>query len=104
MKSVVELKATRTFAGPGMYAYDADARVRDENDKELYVHVNAYDMFHVYTVSETSTYAFATNETDVDPEAEYLEYYENKTDAKQSAYWRVFDKLNGMITLIMKGI
>lgn len=55
MKVVTELKANRTYAGPGVYAFDAEAVVLDtETDQTVYVHVNLYDGFENYTVSESS--------------------------------------------------
>ena len=53
---VMEVRGKRTFAGPGMWAFDAEARVVDRDETELYVSVNVYDAFKHYKVSRTSTF------------------------------------------------
>lgn len=53
---VVEIRGKKSFAGPGVYGYDAEARVALEDGSELYVGVNEYDDFRHYTVSGKSVY------------------------------------------------
>ena len=104
MKTINEIKAAKSFAGPGEWAIDAEATVFDtETGKELYVHVNDYDMFRHYTVSETSIYEFMTGDGD-DPGAVFTEEYGKFSDAKGSEYYKVFDTLNKVITRLAKGL
>ena len=53
--NICEIKAKKSFAGPGMWAWLAEARVEDENVNERYVTVHYYDG-ETYTVSEQSVY------------------------------------------------
>lgn len=58
---IVEMKATRTLAGPGVYGIDAEAIVRDARTREVvYVYVNWYDGFKNYTVSRDSMWEYMT--------------------------------------------
>ena len=102
MKNVIEMRATRTLAGPGVYAYDAEAMVREhETQKEVWLHVNWYDGMKHYTVCEKSMWAFMVNcEDDGEGFPEYLEEYEKLSDAKKSEYGKVFAELNRMLSLI----
>lgn len=69
MKNVVEIKAKRTDAAPGMYGYDAEAVVTMESGEVVYVGVNEYDMFKHYTVSKDSLFDKMTDtEVDEGPE------------------------------------
>jgi len=100
---VVSVRGTRTFAGPGMYACDAEATVRTSDGTEVYVHANAYDMFKHYTVSKTSIYDFLTGNGD-DPNAVFDEEYNRLADAKVSKYYKVIDMLAKVITRLERGI
>ena len=104
MKTIISMRAARTFAGPGMYAVDAEAQVRQEDQSIVYVHINAYDMFRHYTVSKTSIYDFMTNATEEDPEAEFEEEYSSLKETQASAYAKVFKALSSVISQIGKAI
>lgn len=132
MKTVSEIRGMRTFAGPGVYGYDAEAAVRDEDGKTLYVYVNGYEGLRHYVVAEKSLYdemtaipVVAGNEDMppliTDPEFErkmtdwlgkwgeagedgYVEEYRRLSDARESAYYDVFLVLSRMIGLMEKGI
>lgn len=133
MKTITEIKAKRSFAAPGEYAYDAEAIVTDESGKEVYVHVNAYDMFRHYTVKEESIWNFMTcderddaddaqeelfagdpdfdeklmawdgKESSID-EPKFIESYTRLVDAKKSEYGKVFDVLAKVVTRMESGI
>lgn len=104
MKTIMEIKAKRSFACPGLYGYDAEATVYDsDTGKDVYVHVNSYDSMRNYTVSETSIYDFMTGDGE-HPEAEFSEEYERLSDAKKSEYGKVFDVLAKVVTRMESGI
>ena len=104
MLNVWQIRGKKSFAGPGMWGYDAEAKVVDENDEEIFVHVNAYDMFHTYTVSKTSVYDFMTSDAEPPEEVKNLEEYGNLKEAKASKYYKVFEALNKVITRMQKPI
>ena len=99
---VYEIRSKSSYAGPGMRGYDAEARVEDQYGNEVFVHVNEYDGRH-YTVSKTSIYDFMTGNAE-DPNAIFDEEYSKLSDAKDSAYYKVFDTLNKVITRMEKGL
>lgn len=125
MKTVVEVKAKRTMAGPGMDAFDAEAVVSEAGKADVYVHVNEYDMFKHYTVSvkslmdseddgqemtEEEKEAFHQKimqmisdcvvDTDVTDGPEYIEEYSKLADAKKSEYGEVFSALSKVIGML----
>ena len=105
MLNVWEVRGKKSFAGPGTWGYDAEAKVVNEQDEEVFVHVNAYDMFRHYTVSKVSVYDFMTTDDVEAPEkVEYLEEYETVADAKGSLYWKVFELLNKVVTRMQKPV
>lgn len=133
MKTITEIKAKRSFAGPGMYGYDAEATVVDETGKEVYVHVNAYDSFRHYTVQKESIWDFMAGNVEVDTndmekmpffgdpdfdeklkeldgdepdgnDTKRIEEYGRLSDAKGSEYYKVFEALNKSIALMEKGV
>lgn len=99
---VYEIRSKSSYAGPGMRGYDAEARVEDQYGNAVYVHVNEYDGRH-YTVFKTSIYDFMTGKAE-DPNAVFEEEYSKLSDAKDSAYYKVFDTLNKVITRLEKGL
>ena len=102
MKMIISMRGTRTFAGPGVYAIDAEAEVRVDNGETVYVHINDYDGFRHYTVSKTSIYDFMTGESDTDPEAVFTEEYTSLKETKTSEYARAFKALSAMVSQIGK--
>lgn len=98
MKSVIEVNAEKSFAGPGEWAYDAEACVKAPEGDTVYVHVNMYDMFRHYVVSKVSMME------DIVDDSEFIEQYERMSDAKESKYYKVFDALNKVITMMTKDI
>ena len=61
MKQIIDIRTDRTLAAPGVYAFDAEAKVRDlETQEVVYVHVNWCDDFKHYTVSKESVSLFMT--------------------------------------------
>lgn len=107
MKGVYNIKAKSTFAGPGVYGYDAEATVKCEDGKELFVHVNDYAGMKHFTVSETSTYDMLTNNSvsaDGVSSPVYIEMYTKQSEAKASEYWSVFKVLKDCLNLISKGL
>ena len=99
MKQITEVNAKRSFAGPGVYAFDAEATIWDsDTGDEVYVHVNLYDMFRHYTVGNASLMGDDIVET------EYSEEYERMSDAKGSEYYKVFDMLNKVLTRMEKSM
>lgn len=125
MKTVVEVKAKRTMAGPGMDAFDAEAVVSEAGKDDVYVHVNEYDMFKHYTVSakslmdseddgqemtEEEKEAFHQKimqmisdcvvDSDVTDGSEYIEEYSKLADAKKSEYGEVFSALSKVIGML----
>lgn len=63
--TVCEVRGKRTMAAPGVYGYDAEARVICPDGTELYVSVNKYDEFKHYTVGKSSAYDVMAGKTSV---------------------------------------
>ena len=99
---VYEIRSKSSYAGPGMRGYDAEARVEDQYGNKVFVHVNEYDGRH-YTVSKKSIYDFMTGKAE-DLKTVFDEEYSKLSDAKGSAYYKVFDTLNKVITRLEKGL
>ena len=119
---VVSIVGKKSFAGPGVYGYDAEAEVVVD-DVTVYVVVNNYDGYTHFTVSEKSIFAEEEDDGedfevpfigDPDYEAkaakftgesreEYIEYYTNADDAKLSKYRKVFATLGKVIDRMMVG-
>lgn len=89
--SITEMRAKKVMAGPGNFAYIAEAKVVDGNGKEVYVTVNYYDGTE-YTVQEQSVYDFLAGYGD-EPCVEFAENYGALGEAKNSAYAEVFSLL-----------
>ena len=104
MKTIISMRGTRTFAGPGMYAIDAEAETRTDSGETLYVHINDYDSFRHYTVSKTSICDFMTGESAEDPDAKFTEEYTSLKETKDSEYTKVFKTLSAMASQIGKDL
>ena len=96
MKSIYEITAKKTMAAPGMWGYDAEAKVTGPDvAEEIFVHVNMYEGFKNYVVSDKSL--FGDDLCD-----EYIEQYEKLSEAKASAYYPVFKALNSVLSAMEK--
>ena len=96
---IEEIKAKRIFAGPGMYAYVAEAEVFDDDTGDtVYVAVQEYSGSE-YTVSGKSVYAFLAGDGEA-PADGFIEEYTKADDAKKSGYWKVFDILRKNIKVL----
>lgn len=93
--SINEIKAKKIFAGPGTWAWIAEAIVEDNQGNDLFVTVHYYDGEN-YSVSKQSVYAFLADDGD-EPASELLEEYDDYKDAKKSVYAKVFDALRKVI-------
>jgi len=123
--TVTSIVGRREMAEPGVYAYDAEAVVSKPDCADVYVHVNEYDMFKHYVVSEKSLMgadesdhemteaekeAFSQEiarmirDCEVDAEAvadaEYIEAYDSLAKSKGSEYYSVFTVLQKMVSLM----
>lgn len=127
MKSIYEICANKTMAAPGEWAYEAEAKVcGPDSTDEVFVHVGWYDGMRNYQVSKESMVQHDTkNDLGADPDVlkmvddlwtmdlnEYckkyangpddaddsvLEEYEKISAAKESAYYKVFKVLDGLV-------
>ena len=95
------MKCKRQFAGPGEYAYIAEAKVVVQEPDELFVTVHDYAGMLEYTVSKESVYAFMIDD-EGDPIEEFEEEYTDRTEAKTSLYWDVFALLERNIKALKK--
>jgi len=123
--TVTSIIGRRKMAEPGVYAYDAEAVVSKAGCSDVYVHVNEYDMFKHYVVSEKSLMdaddsgnkmtdaekeefsqeiARMIRDCEVDAEAvadaEYIEAYDSLAKSKGSEYYSVFTVLQKMVSLM----
>lgn len=89
------IKAKKVFAGPGTFAWIAEAFVVMEDGSDTNVTVQYYDG-EEYTVQSGSMYEFLAEDGE-DPECEFDEEYDNWDDAKASGYADVFETLRGVI-------
>ena len=96
-----QIKCKRQFAGPGVYAYVAEAKVVVEEPDELFVTVHDYDGFLNYTVAKESIYAYLIDD-EGGPVEDLLENYEEKAAAKKSAFADVFALLEKNIAALKK--
>ena len=102
-KEIVEIRGAKVFAGPGMWAFHAEAHVCDVQGNDVYVHVSEYDGMSEYTVSEKSVYAFMV-ENKGEPADGFLEEYTSLKASAASEYAKVFKTLRGLVTQMGKGI
>lgn len=97
---VSELKAKRIFAGPGNYAYVAEAEVFDDATGDtVFVAVQKYAGGYECTVSKESVYAFLA-ENSGEPAGEFLEEYGSAQETKASEFAKVFDALRKAIGVL----
>lgn len=93
------IRTKKSWAGPGMDAFDAELVIWDEKfDSRLYIHVNQGFGNH-YTVADYSVFDYLTGETKEEPNkiGEYMEEYEQLTDAIQSKYLDGFILLDNIL-------
>lgn len=93
--NIIRTRCKKTFAGPGMWAYDAEAKVEDRGEI-LYIHQNFYGNDH-FTVAEESIFDYMTGETEEEVIADFIEEYENLDEAQESRYIEIFKMLDQMI-------
>ena len=60
---IIEMKAKKISAGPGSWAFVAEAVVATAGQADAFVTVQDYDGMTEYTVSEKSVYAFLAEDT-----------------------------------------
>lgn len=99
---IIAMRTARTIAGPGAIGYDAEATITSDQ-QELYVHVNFFDGFTSYTVSEVSTFDYLTGDSEEVPEFEALEEYESLDAAFDSQYLELFVMLDKMLYQMIHG-
>lgn len=93
---IKELRGKLTMAGPGSWAFDAEAVV-DDNGKTVYVHANWYDDFKHYTVSTQSRFDFLAGNTDDAPDGTVLEEYKSLRGAAKSKYIAAIKAANAVM-------
>ena len=89
------IRARKVFAGPGTFAWIAEADVITEAGEEKQVTVQYYDG-EEYTIQEGSMYEFLAEDGE-DPECEFEEEYTSWEEARSSGYAEVFKVLRGVI-------
>ena len=95
---IIGIRAKKIFAGPGTWAWLAEALVKDGRDEELYAAVHYYDG-EDYTVSRQSLYDFLAEDGDR-MVSDYLEVYDDYEDAKKSEYAEIFARLRSVIDML----
>lgn len=96
--SIVGIKATKVFAGPGVWGRIAEAEVDTGEEKLVHVTVQEYQGY-ACSVSDESVLAFLTGDTETP--AELREEYDSLKEAKtESAYGDVFVKLSKVIGML----
>lgn len=94
---IVNVKASKVYAGPGSFAKIAEAMVDTGTGETTYVTVQEYDGTE-YTASKQSVLDFLSGKTE-DP-AEIDEEYTTLKEAKASVYGPVFEKLRKAIGML----
>lgn len=89
------IRARKVFAGPGNFAWVAEADVVKDDGEETQVTVQYYDG-EEYTVQRGSMYEFLAEDGD-EPECEFDEEYDTWKEAKASGYAEVFRVLRYVI-------
>lgn len=100
MMNITGIVAEREFAGPGVFGYEAEAKVYDpETDTTVYVHAGYYDGFRNYSVSK---YPAVGDDLDEEHIGDNLEEYECLDDTKQSKYHFAFKAISPLLTAMRK--
>ena len=93
---IMGIKVKEVMGCPGSWAIVSEAEV--EKDGEiLYVLAQEYDTLEL-TVSKQSLYSFLV-ENGEEPAVEFSEEYTAWKDAKESAYWPVFERLRKVLKM-----
>lgn len=95
------IKCKKVFAGPGTWAYVAEAKVVVKEPDELFVTINDYDGMCEYTVSKQSVYAYMA-EDQGEPIEKFEEEYTRLADTKLSDFSGVFALLRRNIAALKK--
>ncbi len=101
MYAIKSIRATRTFACPGEYAYNAEAQIsvwKNDKDPGKQLFVNACwamgDTFYSYGLFPE--YDYMTGATEKEPEGEHVEAFTSLEDAQNSEFidlYRMLDKI-----------
>ena len=93
------IKAKKVFAGPGSYAFVAEAEIYDrEKDAVVFATVQSYSG-EEYSIQEESVYDFLAGEGGTAAGA-FLEEYSTWKNAKESGYAEVFEKLRKVLKML----
>ena len=128
MKYIYEIRSKRDMAAPGVWGYEAEAKVAGPDSvEEIFVFATNYLSNSLYVVDSTSVMD-EHNGGEMTPEEEaeidemvrkvqagedlgevgsdspYMEQYEKLSDAKASAYYPVFKALNDVLKAMEKEI
>ena len=95
------IKCKQVFAGPGMYAFVAEAKVVVKEPDELFVMINEYDGFVNCTVAKQSQYAFFAEDGE-EPDDEFIEEYKSFKETSNSQFAAVFAILRRNISALKK--
>lgn len=95
LMEVMSERCTSTFMCDGMYAYDAEMAVKNDEGKLVYLHAN-YSYGDHFTVADVSIYDWMTNESDEEPNVTFIEEYDSLESALSSKYADFFIKLDKM--------
>lgn len=90
---VMSERCTSTLMCGGMYAYDAEMAVRNDEDNIVYLHAN-YSYGDHFTVADASIYDWMTTESDEEPDVTFIEEYDSLESALSSKYADFFRKLD----------
>lgn len=93
------IRCKEVMSCAGAWAVVAEAEVESDNANRdtVYVTVQEYDGVN-FTVGNESLYAFLAGDGKA-PESEFAECYETVKDAKESKYWKVFEKLRKVMKM-----
>lgn len=92
---VLSERCTSTLMCDGMYAYDAELAIKNDESKIVYLHAN-YSYGDHFTIADASIYDWMTTESDEEPNVTFIEEYDNLESALSSKYADFFRKLDKM--------
>lgn len=97
--TVFDVKGRLNEIGPGVAGSEAEAQVTTPDGKDLFVYAGCFEECYTFAVSDQSIYETMGNGGSLD-DVNCMELYEEMDDAKDSAYYKVFDVLNNVVQLI----
>ncbi len=92
----LNMRAARTLAGAGVYAYDAEMKVAMEDGAVVFLHANYAEENH-FTVARESIFDYMVGESADEPAIEVLEEYDSLLAAMVSPYYRGFQALDALV-------